>query len=201
MLFCWCRSPSTRGSPVSSVLLLTVIAAILHPLLMSLPPTPPLDGPEEGDQVFYDEEEETTETLTPVSQTPAAPARPAEQQPEVITMPRAEWESTLFGCTSVKDTGLLCMTSSVACTPCVFSSALEAARLGSCAPDLRCTMWCCCATGLPCCTFAMARELAADKYYIAETPLESRLLGFFCPLCTHFQVNGHDGLQPFCAAP
>ena len=155
---------------------------------MALPPTPPLEGPAEGDQVFFDEDEAVTETMAPVMQALDAPARQAMPQPEVVTMPRAEWESTLAGCCSVQDAGLLCAFTNALCTTCVFSSALEAARLGPCAPDLRCCWWCCCAAGLPCCTCAWARELAADKYYIAETPYESRVLGFFCPLCTHFQV-------------
>jgi hypothetical protein len=101
----------------------------------------------------------------------------------------AGWEVPLCGCFHVKDAGMLCCLSNVCCAACVFSSALEAARLGPCAPDMRCCAWCVCLSLLPCCTYAWARLVVARNFSIAETHFESCLLGFCCPGCTHVQVG------------
>ncbi|KAL1499834.1 hypothetical protein AB1Y20_012519 [Prymnesium parvum] len=138
------------------------------------------------DQLYFDDEAEAAPVTPPTQSHPPPLHLPAPPLPPLRSP--ATWDAPLCGCLRVKDAGPSCAAANCCCAPCVFSSAMEAAHLGVCEPDLRCTVWCCCASALPCCAYAAARRLAAEKYSISEAWARSCVLGGCCTLCTHFQV-------------
>eukprot|EP00966_Prymnesium_polylepis_P024411 562258-Prymnesium_polylepis.1 len=142
------------------------------------------------DMVYMDDEHtateyvnvqpQRTEQASPVFVRADADTTSTTETLEPSSCGTSAWQAQLCACCNVKDCGLTCCVANIFCGPCVFSSAMEAAKLGPCAPDLRCTVWCCGAGLFPPLTYAWARRSTAAQYGIDESVLESCALACCC---------------------
>jgi len=115
------------------------------------------------------------------------------------------WQTGLFGCCGkgMVDANCIAFIAYSTCAPCLFGTAMEAAKLSKAVagdalgnkcyyPLMACDGWTSCACcACPCCIQYMARTRVAQKYHIAEGMAYTLFATCCCTCCSYVQVVNH----------